>query len=506
MSTNPILANPVLKATLQAQMAAQNAPPPMPATLPGPSAASQAPPQIGAQAQAPAKPDTGPILPQTGHPSVVYGDQTPVSGVPPVLPSPAQASVRSEHARLLDQGSGISQIAGKVEGAMPNHPLLAKIIGGGLQGLATVGDIGLSAVAPAVAINTPGTEYHHQMLVNRSAREDAEAAGNAEKAAQTQETQARTGLTEAETDKAKQPPKEEWAQLSGFTGPNGEPIEYEKNSGQARIAQGVPGATLIPKEPQEGERPLGQSVDNLNKTLQDRYQVLNPGKPLPPQYKLPANATQKDYDRIDKALGGVEGAEGTLEQRKQTEALRRQALADSEARRQDATGKQDITQRQTIYKTYQPVMDSAERFNVMTKNYEDAIKDHNQQAMLSLLYNHMGMTMGLQKGARMTQDLIREAQQSQPWLQGIKAKFDKDGVLTGVTLSPGQMQQMVGLAQDRYKEDVGKARNEAGYLGASDDGPKRTPGKSTINYYTHLANGDPAKAKQLAADDGWSVQ
>src|SRR6185312_3971868 len=102
-----------------------------------------------------------------------------------------------------------------------------------------------------------------------------------------------------------------------------------------------------------------------------------------------------------------------------------------------------------------------ERYNVMAKNYEDAIKDHDQQAMLSLLYNHMGMTMGLQKGARMTQDLIREAQQSQPWLQGIKAKFDKNGYLTGVVLSPQQMREMVNNARGRYQEDVRKARGEA---------------------------------------------
>src|SRR6185437_15594934 len=105
--------------------------------------------------------------------------------------------------------------------------------------------------------------------------------------------------------------------------------------------------------------------------------------------------------------------------------------------------KEEVARKQQVFKTYQPVMDSAERMNVMTKNYEDAVKNHNQQAMLSLLYNHMGMTMGLQKGARMTQQLISEAQQSQPWLQGIKAKFDKDGVLTGVTLSPQQMRDMV---------------------------------------------------------------
>ena len=159
-----------------------------------------------------------------------------------------------------------------------------------------------------------------------------------------------------------------------------------------------------------------------------------------------------------------------------------------------------------IIKAYQPTLDSAERMNVMTENYEKAIKDHDQQAMLSLLANHLGMTMGLQKGSRLTRDIIREAQQSTPWLQGLQAKFDSDGYLTGVTLTPSQMRQMVGLGQSRYAEDAKKSRAVSQYLGATDDGPERSPGKATMRYYLGMTNGDPAKAKQIAAEDGWSVK
>ncbi len=159
-----------------------------------------------------------------------------------------------------------------------------------------------------------------------------------------------------------------------------------------------------------------------------------------------------------------------------------------------------------LLKAYQPTLDSAERMNVMTESYEKAVKDHDQQAMLNLLANHLGMTMGLQKGARMTKDIINEAQKSQPWLAGMAAKFDKDGYLAGVTLSPPQMRQMVALGQERYAEDAKKSRATAQYLGAKDDGPQRIPGKATINYYLGQTGGDPAKAKALAAQDGWSVQ
>jgi len=95
---------------------------------------------------------------------------------------------------------------------------------------------------------------------------------------------------------------------------------------------------------------------------------------------------------------------------------------------------------------------SAERLNVMSDALPDALKG-DQQAMLNLLSNHLGMTMGLQKGARMNQALIEEAMKSTPWLQGLQAKFDGRGYLSGVTLTPQQMQSMVSLAQDRANQD-----------------------------------------------------
>jgi hypothetical protein len=158
-----------------------------------------------------------------------------------------------------------------------------------------------------------------------------------------------------------------------------------------------------------------------------------------------------------------------------------------------------------LLKAYQPTLDSAERMNVMTDAYEKAVKDHDQQAMLNLLANHLGMTMGLQKGSRLTRDIIREAQASRPWLEGMEAKFDKDGYLTGVTLTPQQMRQMVNLAQERYAEDAGKSRATARYLGGKDDGPDRVPGTATKNYYLGLSGGDKNKALELMRADGWTV-
>ncbi len=204
---------------------------------------------------------------------------------------------------------------------------------------------------------------------------------------------------------------------------------------------------------------------------------------------------------VPSSLG--EKAFGTKANQDQTAELRRQTAAMVEGNRE----KKDANAvRASSLKAFTPASDSAERFNVMAKNYEDAVKNHDQQAMLSLLANHLGMTMGLQKGARMTKDIIKEAEQSQPWLQGIGAKFDKDGYLSGVALAPKQMRQMVNLGRERFAEDVSKGRNEAHYMGGNDEGPDRSPNKATINHYIGLANGDANKAKQLAAADGWTIK
>jgi hypothetical protein len=120
----------------------------------------------------------------------------------------------------------------------------------------------------------------------------------------------------------------------------------------------------------------------------------------------------------------------------------------------------DQKDRTTALKVFGPALDSAERYHVMLDAQERGNKG-DQQADVNLVANHLGMTMGLQKGARITRDAWTEAMQSAPWLQRVTARFDKDGYLSGVVLTPQQRQQMVELAKVRYSEDVDKARTES---------------------------------------------
>lgn len=102
-------------------------------------------------------------------------------------------------------------------------------------------------------------------------------------------------------------------------------------------------------------------------------------------------------------------------------------------------------------KRYETAMDAEQRLSRMEAAYPKGLQG-DQQAMLSLLTDHIGMTLGLQKGARITKDILNEAQQSQPWLAKIGARFDDRGYLSGVALGPDQMRQMLELgygARDR---------------------------------------------------------
>ncbi len=104
------------------------------------------------------------------------------------------------------------------------------------------------------------------------------------------------------------------------------------------------------------------------------------------------------------------------------------------------------------------------RFRVMTDAVPSAMHG-DQQAMVNILTNHLGMTLGLQRCARITQAMYEEAAQSAPWLQRVGARFDNQGYLTGVTLTPEQIHQMVSLGQDRRMRQWQQASDAANTFG-----------------------------------------
>lgn len=290
VDSNPILAeianlSPGAQAALlQAHSAAAGTttppagpPPPAPMQAPGTQAPQIAPPLLGQQKAVAAEPAAAASM------SAPMTAPAPSMGTPALSnetsKTPTQERLlrdQTELGRKVDTGSGISQIMGKVQGALPNHPLLGKILGGTAQGLATLGDVGLSAVAPEVAINLPSTEYHHQALVNQGNSQVRTDEANAEREAQTGLIGANTSHLAAETaglpgeqsDKhnltgaqignldseayAHMHPQSAWKELPGYAGPNGEPLEIDEKTGQTRVAPGETGAkTSKVQNPQE---------------------------------------------------------------------------------------------------------------------------------------------------------------------------------------------------------------------------------------------------------------
>ena len=114
---------------------------------------------------------------------------------------------------------------------------------------------------------------------------------------------------------------------------------------QQKLANERAVATIRASKPPEGELPL-PNVPQMNQALATRYQVLNPGKALPAQFTLPANATQKDYDRIDKALEATERATGTKAQQDLVNQQRADAAADRKEKQEasmEEKGRQPVT-------------------------------------------------------------------------------------------------------------------------------------------------------------------
>ena len=186
---NPILDNPTLKAAFMAsQGGAQQPPQPQGATMPP---AGQQPP---AQISLPDAPM--PTLAPAKQP-VVFGPFGQKSG--PVAQRGTREGDKQERERELSTGSGLSQIHSRIESAMPNHPVLGKVLGIGAQGLATLGDIGLRTVSPIAESMIPGTAGHHAAQLRQVNQALTQDETNAEKEAQTSLQGAQTGHLQEET-------------------------------------------------------------------------------------------------------------------------------------------------------------------------------------------------------------------------------------------------------------------------------------------------------------------
>lgn len=124
----------------------------------------------------------------------------------------------------------------------------------------------------------------------------------------------------------------------------------------------------------------------------------------------------------------------------------------------------------SVAKHYEPALDSDTRLSVMNQG----LKNPNAQNDVAMLFNHMGMTMGAQKGARMTDAEINRAISARSLPQGALAALEKTGLTPdfiyrvlqqdpsqlppGGFLTPQQRQQMVELGVEMRQKQWDKAR------------------------------------------------
>lgn len=161
---------------------------------------------------------------------------------------------------------------------------------------------------------------------------------------------------------------------------------------------------------------------------------------------------------------------------KKEEAARKQRFDESMKRMsasfQNSLAKLDYAgARKSVNSAHEELRSAEMRKDVMHKNL-DSIRQGNQQAALSMIANHIGMTLGAQKGARITRAVWEEAMDSTPWLAGKVAKFfhqDEngdyvfDGWRVGVTITDDQARQMVELADEKVdllRGYVGKVESD----------------------------------------------
>ncbi len=397
-------------------------------------------------------------------------------------------------------------------GSPSNHPGLLGKIG---HIASEVGQAALIPTAPYMLNAIPGTQA-------RLAGQEAQGIGKIKELGQERLTAAETTekAAAAKAAGAKTPPEQVMHDL--LAGNNGQPRVNPDTNQPYTASEAYQKVQEIAKPTDETKQPVGTEgvtrhnaiLTGLTKGMSSQEAAdFNAAYSVKNDDTLAVQTKRAEDARATAALSGAERDRKLA--RDQQEKNHQEVMAATAANRAANESNKDkasaMKERQEVAKIYADPLQSSERYNIMTSNLEKALPEseggkNDQQAQLSLLANHLGMTMGLQKGARLTKDIINEAAKSQPWVAGIKAKFDKDGYLSGLTLGPDQMKSMVDLARERYREDVMKARSLGKYAGAEDDGPDRTPSTSTMHYYLKLSGGDVSKAKQLADEDGWTVK
>src|SRR5882757_945245 len=315
MALNPLLSeldnlSPGAKSALLAAHASSQAPPvnqgmaaPVapthiapPVDIPPP--ALGVPPQMGSGAASPSLMGGSAAPPSMAALGAGAGADAGLGNLP--APPKAVAAPRGtlmgdqdERNRLISSGSGIHQI---------ENPWL--------KGLATAGNIIGGAVAPGLMQAIPGTEQHHNLLLNQANAAVGQDVGNAEKQAQTQELGAQTEQRQALA-------QQEQAKAQSLLHPEQHQKEDKPENLQQEYADAVADAVHRGVDPSTDPKvqQWGDAITNLQKqptpkeqNKDDKFIAIQSkmaaGQPLTPEEKSFAQGYQKFVD-VTKTQPGV---------------------------------------------------------------------------------------------------------------------------------------------------------------------------------------------------------
>lgn len=409
----------------------------------------------------------------------------PRIGAPPNIPAPRGTLTGdiNERGRMLASGPGESQIYHKITSSNfgQNHPVAGKILGGLTQGLAKTADVAGSLFGPTALAETqiPGTAYHHDLDIRGINKQIGQEEGENTAEANAAKTRADVPLEEAQTENLLHPPSTPIETSGGYyafnprtsavnpiNGENGEPLQPYLKPGNRQhvVLQGQDGqpmlgfvdptsgvttdnegkviANPVPFEKAGAEHPTAGTMNGkpaFGVFVQGKgWTDPDTGAPMPgfqPPPSFAQTGLWQPTEGTDPKTGHL--VPGMLNER--TGEFRVTGAGSSAA----ALPK-DVTSE--LGKELQTAREADKRLRIMEQNEQSALNG-DQQAMLSLVANHIGMTLGAQKGARINQAVWNEAVESAPWLQNVEKVWGPGGYLQGVKLSPQQVKQMVDLGK-----------------------------------------------------------
>ena len=410
-----------------------------------------------------------PAMPMASAPPPVTAGPALLGRVP--MGEPTQAATTEA------AGSGPFGVQGSPMGARPGRSLLGKIE----HGLGVAGEIAGTAFAPRLMPFIPGTTQHNIMEQDLAEKQKESDAGIGLSGAT-------ADYREAQAYKLRHPeqavsPDQAQATVSSGShayewNPSTQrydiPIGSQKAGSEAQ-ATATSGGQAYEWNPATSryDIPIGSEKAGAEKiqphitTMKDGQPHIMERDPATGQYSIdrgiapPNFAMTGLYDPVTANVGG------TL----MPASFNKRTGAVTVAKVQGGATVLPHDASAQVGKSMEQARGADTRYRVMVDN-ERAALEGNQQAMLNILANHMGMTQGLQKGSRINQAMWDEAMGSAPWMERILSRFTKvdpttgDRVITqplkGLTLSPEQIKQMVDLGYDRRTrewqqvEDTGK--------------------------------------------------